>query len=185
MLQYLTIFTLFVFLSLQISASPAPVPIGNSLALERRTDPVFPDSPPSCPICQQNYPSINSCAQAAPVLANFSMIIFNPGAFLDVIKCACGDTFQSVFPQCVDCFIQTDQDDVLNTPDLPGLVNDTRKICALESTLLGNVSGVNSSESPTPTPTSGGMRVARDLELGLAVTISLIGMSLLAGYLGF
>jgi hypothetical protein len=105
----------------------------------RTTQPYFPDYPPSCPICANNYPSINNCAQAAPILANFSMVRTNydnsrtmsfnrlclhrsfsilvhssvrkqfklgrnsadsPPA--DVIKCACADTFQSVFPQCVD-----------------------------------------------------------------------------------
>lgn len=40
----------------------------------RTTPPTFPDYPPSCPICAQGYPSIDSCAQAAPVLANFSMV---------------------------------------------------------------------------------------------------------------
>ncbi|KAI0072305.1 hypothetical protein K474DRAFT_1605370 [Panus rudis PR-1116 ss-1] len=121
----------------------------------KRTDPFFPDQPPSCPICAQSYP----CAQAAPVLANFSMVIFNPGAFIDVIKCACTDTFQSAFPQCVDCFIKTNQSDVLNTPDLPGIVNGMRQICAIESTLLGNVSVTDgevtpSSSSPIATPTA-------------------------------
>ena len=45
--------------------------------LARRQDdnqPTFPDQPPSCPICAQNFGSIDSCAQAAPVLANFSMV---------------------------------------------------------------------------------------------------------------
>ncbi|KAF8181080.1 hypothetical protein BJ912DRAFT_854950, partial [Pholiota molesta] len=149
MSQYLTFVVLFIFLSLQISASPTI----SSIDLERRTDPVFPPSPASCGICEQNYSNISSCAQAAPVLANISMIIFNPGAFIDVIKCACTDTFQSAFPQCVDCFIQTNQEDVLNVPNLPSLVNNTRQICALESTLLGNVSDVNSA----PTPTSEGV----------------------------
>ena len=36
--------------------------------------PVFPDQPPSCPLCAQNYGSIDSCAQAAPVIANVSMV---------------------------------------------------------------------------------------------------------------
>ena len=38
------------------------------------TSPNFPDSPPSCPPCAANYGSIQHCAQAAPVLANFSMV---------------------------------------------------------------------------------------------------------------
>ncbi|KAH8079827.1 hypothetical protein BXZ70DRAFT_646180 [Cristinia sonorae] len=123
------------------------------VTLEKRTTaPVFPNDPPSCPICEQNYPNINSCAEAAPVLANVSMIIFNPGAFIDVIKCACTDTFQSAFPQCVDCFTKTGQTDVLSTPDLPSIVSGMRSICALESTLLGNVSNTNGETTPVTAP---------------------------------
>ncbi|CDO68759.1 hypothetical protein BN946_scf184989.g25 [Trametes cinnabarina] len=172
--------------------------------------PVFPDQPPSCPICEQNYGSIDSCAQAAPVLANFSMVstlrgeltegntdtdmagaiqvIFNPGAFIDVIKCACADTFQSgewykkgrtivfilkcramsAYPQCVDwyvhgffaygsclilvrmhSFIQTNQTQFLNSSNLPGVVDGIRKICALESSLLGGVATADGEVTPT------------------------------------
>ncbi|KAI0698203.1 hypothetical protein C8T65DRAFT_661056 [Cerioporus squamosus] len=134
------------------------------LALASRTDgdsgePQFPDQPPSCPICAENFDSIDSCAQAAPVLQNFSMIIFNPGAFIDVIKCACADTFQSTYPQCVDCFIQTNQTQYLNSSDLPAVVDGMRKICALESTLLGGVATADGEVTPTSsipvaTPTS-------------------------------
>lgn len=73
----------------------------------------------------QDYSSINSCAEASPVLSNFTMvspsaststtksspphwyqqIMFNPSAFIEVIKCACTDTFQSAFPQCVDWYV--------------------------------------------------------------------------------
>ncbi|KAF8346518.1 hypothetical protein F5887DRAFT_824110, partial [Amanita rubescens] len=113
--------------------------------------PQFPDSPPSCPICAQNYGSISSCAQAAPVLANISMVLFNPGAFIDVIKCACTDTFQAVFPQCVDCFIQTNQTDVLNDPNLPNLVNNIRTVCSFTSTVLSNKTTSSAIASPTQT----------------------------------
>jgi hypothetical protein len=34
-------------------------------------------------------------------------VIFNPGAFISVIKCACADTFQSVFPQCADWCVKS------------------------------------------------------------------------------
>jgi hypothetical protein len=40
----------------------------------RVVQPYFPDIPPSCPICAKGYPSINSCAQAAPALANASAV---------------------------------------------------------------------------------------------------------------
>ncbi|TFK92175.1 hypothetical protein K466DRAFT_513991 [Polyporus arcularius HHB13444] len=142
----------------------APVSPHGEAGLASRTnedsgEPQFPDQPPSCPICAQNFDSIDSCAQAAPVLQNFSMIIFNPGAFIDVIKCACADTFQSTYPQCVDCFIQTNQTQFLNSQDLPAVVDGMRKICALESTLLGGVATADGEVTPTsslpvPTPTS-------------------------------
>ena len=44
------IFCLLSFLNLLVYASPTSVA---SFALQRRTDPVFPPSPSSCPICQQ------------------------------------------------------------------------------------------------------------------------------------
>src|ERR1700753_480751 len=47
---------------------------GGSPTLQRRTTPYFPSDPPSCPICEQNYASINSCAQACPVLANITNV---------------------------------------------------------------------------------------------------------------
>jgi len=146
----------FVFFVAAVAQHAFASPVGVS-SLAKRTDPYFPDQPPSCLICAQNYGNINSCAQAAPVLANFSMIIFNPGAFIDVIKCACTDTFQSVFPQCVDCFTKTNQTDVLNTPDLSSVLSGMRSICAIESTLLGNVSNANGETTPSaaqPTPTT-------------------------------
>ncbi|KAF8644035.1 hypothetical protein AX16_008751 [Volvariella volvacea WC 439] len=120
----------------------------------RTTEPYFPDTPPSCPICAQDYGSINSCAAAVPVLQNFTNIIWNPGAFIDVIRCACVDTFQAAFPQCVDCFIRTNQTDVLETPDLPEVLEGMRRVCAIQSTLFGNVSGANGEVTPSPTPTS-------------------------------
>lgn len=36
-------------------------------------------------------------------------MLFDPTKFIDVIQCACTDTFQSAYPQCVDCFSQTNQ----------------------------------------------------------------------------
>ncbi|KAF8900425.1 hypothetical protein CPB84DRAFT_1708947 [Gymnopilus junonius] len=172
--RYLTIFTLYTFLVLQTSASPT----WPSITLQRRTDPVFPSSPPSCPICQQSYPNIQGCAEACPVLANFSLVIFNPGAFIDVIKCACTDTFQSVFPQCVDCFVQTNQTDVLDTSSLPSLVGDIKNVCGLESALLGNVSGVDASltvGAPVPTTSASAGVIMRNNDLS-ATLITALGL---------
>ncbi|KLO06616.1 hypothetical protein SCHPADRAFT_837841 [Schizopora paradoxa] len=137
--------------SLSLSLTPRQI---------RDDGPVFPDQPPSCPICEQNYGNINSCAAACPVFANFSMILFNPGAFITVIQCACTDTFQSAYPQCVDCFEQTNQTSFLNVSsanDVPSILTGIRNICALESTLLGNVSGADgevTSSGAAATPTA-------------------------------
>lgn len=159
----------------------SPLSIFRSAVFARQAaQPYFPDTPASCPICAQGYPRINSCAAAAPVLANFSLVIFNPGAFISVIKCACTDTFQSVFPQCADCFERTNQTAVLDTPNLPSLVNNIRQLCALESTLLGNAS--NSDGEATPSPTAAAASTAgtasaaplRDLP-GLAVSCIIAG----------
>ncbi|RPD63369.1 hypothetical protein L226DRAFT_559309 [Lentinus tigrinus ALCF2SS1-7] len=163
----------------------APVsPRGDSeVGLASRTDgePQFPDQPPSCPICAQNFDSIDGCAQAAPVLQNFSMIIFNPGAFIDVIKCACTDTFLSAYPQCVDCFIQTNQTQFLNSSDLPAVVDGMRKICALESTLLGGVATADGEVTPTSslaaaTPTSSNAAVPLSSSWNVFVLAMLLGV---------
>ena len=57
---------------------PRPLGLARDVGAERRQDdgsePVFPDQPPSCPKCQQNFGEIDGCAQAAPVLQNFSMV---------------------------------------------------------------------------------------------------------------
>ncbi len=56
---------------------PVPTQLSQLTRVARRQDdaqPTFPDEPPSCPICEQNFASIDSCAQVAPVLANFSMV---------------------------------------------------------------------------------------------------------------
>jgi len=165
MFRFWTAFLLLAVLNFLVGASPTVRCSDELLALQRRTSPFFPETPASCPICAKNYDGINSCAAAAPVLANFTNIIFNPGAFVDVIKCACTDTFQAAYPQCVDCFIQTNQSQVLNynTQDLPSIISGMRQICALESSLLGNVSVTNgevtpTSSSPPPTPTSAASR---------------------------
>ncbi|KAI9450125.1 hypothetical protein F5148DRAFT_1337971, partial [Russula earlei] len=101
-----------------------------SAVFARQTvQPYFPDTPTSCPMCEQGYASINTCTQTAPILAKISSLFFNPGGFINVIKCSCTDTFQSVFPQCADCFETTNQTVVLDMPDLPGALvgkQDTR-----------------------------------------------------------
>ncbi|KAI0289788.1 hypothetical protein B0F90DRAFT_699330 [Multifurca ochricompacta] len=140
--------------SLYSSSSSSSTSRRLTLVSRQSVEPYFPDTPVSCPICARDYPSINSCAQAAPVLANFTSVLFNPGAFIDVIKCSCTNTFQSTFPQCVDCFEQTNQTAVLDTPDLSSLVNNIRKVCAFASSILGNVSNTNGETTPTHSTTT-------------------------------
>jgi len=168
------------------NAFAAPSFIDHSPDLQRRTtDPYFPPDPPSCPLCAANYPNINHCAAACPVFANFSMILFNPGAFIDVIQCSCTETFQSVFPQCVDCFLRTGQENVLTakSQDLPAIVDGMRKICAIASTLLGGAVTANGEVTPTtsiavPTPTSAATTTTDGIILGtiamLALTFALV-----------
>ncbi|KAJ3733161.1 hypothetical protein DFJ43DRAFT_239994 [Lentinula guzmanii] len=149
------IFSAILSLVLGTFVRASPYPQQNSaISLQQRTvEPTFPSSPASCPICEANYSSIQNCAEASPVLANFTTIIFNPGAFINVIQCSCTETFQSVFPQCVDCFEQTNQTDVLGAPDLPSVLQGMRNICALESTLLGSAAATDG-ELPSSTGTS-------------------------------
>lgn len=80
-------------------------------------------------------------------------------------------------------FIQTGQDDVLNTKNLPAVVDGMRKICAIQSTLLGNVSST-SSVAPSPTPTSGGpfMKETEKIKRVIAYTL---GVVVLMGLFGF
>lgn len=80
---FLTLFTIIIGalaspyrpLPTQFSRVGSPSPV----ALVERDDsgPQFPDQPPSCPICEQNYGNIDNCAEAAPVLQNFSMVSFS------------------------------------------------------------------------------------------------------------
>ncbi|QRV75516.1 hypothetical protein RhiJN_03531 [Ceratobasidium sp. AG-Ba] len=144
-------------------AMPARTPTLSVPTLEKRTKPYFPEYPPSCPKCQAEFDNINSCADASAALADPQSIILNPSGFYDLIKCSCTDTFQSAFPQCVDCFIQTNQTSVLdaNTADLPSVVSGMREVCSLASVLLGGVASANSqvasstSSAPTAAATSG------------------------------
>ena len=65
----------FLPLPTQFSGRISNRPVSQA-GLVKRTDdePVFPEEPPSCPKCAENYWNINSCAAAAPVLQNFTMV---------------------------------------------------------------------------------------------------------------
>ncbi|KAG8700997.1 hypothetical protein FRC09_005618 [Ceratobasidium sp. 395] len=178
-LQGLSTFTL---------AMPAPTAVAD-VQMYKRTTPYFPEYPPSCPKCQAEFDSINSCAEASEALADPQSIILDPVGFYDLIKCSCTDTFQSVFPQCVDCFIQTNQTAVLDydTADLPSVVSGMRQVCSLASTLLGGVASANSQiasstfSAPTASATSGALHQVGRKDLGeLFILGSVIVVSSLA-----
>jgi len=156
-------------LALLSKASPFPEPTvahvefarsledSSSSLLVKRTDPVFPPSPPSCTLCSNNYANIQSCSNSCSVFSNPALIIFAPSTFVDVIRCTCTDTFQAVFPQCVDCFQQTNQTQVLNATNLPSVLDGMHQICALSSSLLGGVATGNSQvvgETPITVPSA-------------------------------
>jgi len=185
----LSYFWLLIF-SLLASVSPVlslSLPYSNgSPTLHHRTTPYFPPDPPSCPICERDYSSINSCAQASTVLANLTMVLFSPISFIDAIQCACTDTFRSAFPQCVDCFGRTNQTWVLNQDNtLPDVVNNLRDICALAGTLFGGVASANSelpssTSTPLPTATSnGGSHPEYSVQatfMAIVVLVSVLGL---------
>lgn len=87
------------------------------------------------------------------VVVHIEQIIFNPFAFIDIIQCACTDTFQSTYPQCVDCFTLTNQTAFLAPDDgnLSSIIVGVRQICALGSAIFGGVASVNS-QLPGQTP---------------------------------
>jgi hypothetical protein len=56
----------------------------------------------------------------------------------------------------VSSFEKTNQTAVLDTPDLPSLVNNIRQLCSFASSLLGNVSNGNGETTPTLSSTASG-----------------------------
>ncbi|SPO39147.1 uncharacterized protein PSFLO_04626 [Pseudozyma flocculosa] len=130
-----------------------------SVPLASMGPPTFPAEFPSCPKCEADYGKLSSCMGAASVFANSTSIFNNPMAYINVIRCACTDTFQSVFPQCVDCFQHTNQCYYLGTdPQGTGagsLTSNIRNICGFGSALLGGVATANNNVG-TAIPSSPG-----------------------------
>ncbi|KAJ6492919.1 hypothetical protein C8R47DRAFT_1120432 [Mycena vitilis] len=123
-------------LALLVGSTPNP---SRSYSLWSRDDPQFPASPPSCGLCAQNYNDIQLCMTLVPVVANFSEVISNPGSFVDVLTCACSSTFNATFPQCVDCFQNTNQQSFLNESDPDAVLAGLTKVCAFERAVgVGN-----------------------------------------------
>ncbi|PWN36006.1 uncharacterized protein FA14DRAFT_50814 [Meira miltonrushii] len=129
--------------------SPSPVERSDtpSVPLSQLGPPSFPAQYPSCYNCQQKYSSLSSCMEAASVFQNATSIFNSPLSYIAVIKCACTDTFQAVYPQCVQCFQMTDQCYYLGTDPkgtgAPEIVTNIRQICAFGSSLLGGAEKAN------------------------------------------
>jgi len=185
------LFLLSIALSFAISLTLAnPVELGfiqerssEEESLWKRTE--FPDNPPSCILCERDYDSISSCANASVVFSNVASILFNPMSFIDVIECACVDTFRSAYPQCVDCFIQTNQTGFLvpENGNLSSVVTGMREICALGSSIFG---GVGSANSQLPGQTA--ITPSRDGALSrfsLMMRMDGLGVALFSVLLGF
>ncbi|KAH7106616.1 hypothetical protein BKA62DRAFT_766146 [Auriculariales sp. MPI-PUGE-AT-0066] len=172
----LSTFLFALALPLTLFAAPSPT------ELVPRSEPTFPAYPPSCYLCQPDYANINSCAEAAPVFENFSSIIRNPLGSIAMIECACTDTFQSAYPQCADCFIQTNQTQYLNSTQegVPKIIEGIRNICSIASTILGHPVGNNgeaegSTPISVPSPTGGATTSAR-ADHAPTVLLGLVGV---------
>lgn len=144
---------------LELRGTPSKRQDQPSVPLSSLGPPTFPANIPSCPKCEEHYSSLSSCMGASAVFANASSIFNNPIGYINVIKCACTDTFQAAYPQCLDCFQQTDQCYYLGTdPQGTGagnVVSNLRSICGLGSALLGGVATVNNNVGTT-VPTAPG-----------------------------
>nr|CDI52815.1 putative protein [Melanopsichium pennsylvanicum 4] len=121
--------------------------------------PSFPSDIPSCPKCEASYSSLSSCMKASAVFQNATSIFNNPVGYINVIKCACTDTFQAVYPQCLNCFQRTNQCYYLGTDpqgtEAGKVTTNLRNICGLGSALLSGVASANN-DIGTITPTSPG-----------------------------
>lgn len=84
-------------------------------------------------------------------------------------------------------FVKTGQDDVIDSNNLPAILEGMRNICGLESTLLGNVSGANgyfnsttTTSLPTPTASASGDLFLQHQDLtrfmGLALFMGIFGL---------
>jgi len=111
--------------------------------------------------------------------------MYSPLLFIDVIQCACADTFQSAYPQCVDCFEQTNQTGFLepsNGANLSSIVTNIRSICALGSAIFGGVASANSQlpgQTPITVASAGAaLRKAGNVFAGLG-QVGVLGASIL------
>ncbi|GAA5917347.1 hypothetical protein JCM6882_001088 [Rhodosporidiobolus microsporus] len=155
MLSRLSLFALssaLLFHTSLVFALPAPTSTAPALAgrqYQPGNVPYFPPEIPSCVACQPEWSGLSSCAQAAPAFQNPMNMIYNPLSFVAAIQCACTDTFSSAYPQCVDCFVQTNQcEEYLGVPteqNASSILDGIRTVCGFGSALLGGVAASQSS----------------------------------------
>src|SRR6266542_1194136 len=69
----------------------------NPLVVSSENNPNFDPNIPSCVACEKEYPSIDSCTKSSEVFQNFTLVMFNPQQFVNAMRCACTDTFLSVY----------------------------------------------------------------------------------------
>lgn len=89
--------------------------------------------------------------EASAVFENATNIFNSPLKYIDVLKCSCTDTFQAVYPQCLDCFQRTGQCQYLGTDPkgtgAPAIVGNLRNICGFASGILGGAEKANNPSS--------------------------------------
>ncbi|CAD6926322.1 unnamed protein product [Tilletia controversa] len=131
-----------------------------NVPLSQLGPPSFPAEFPSCGKCEEKYSSLSSCMEASSVFQNATNIFNSPLSYFAVIKCACTDTFQAVYPQCLDCFQHTNQCWYLGTDPqgtgAPAIISNIRNICGFGSALLGGVATANGQNGSGPAPSSVG-----------------------------
>ncbi|GAA5838175.1 hypothetical protein JCM3766R1_001848 [Sporobolomyces carnicolor] len=150
-----TVLLSIVLLSEFENVSGAPFPVATTPALLSRqyvageSVPYFPQDIASCQTCQPGWDGISSCAKAAPAFEFPELAKLNPASFYNAIKCGCTDTFNSAYPQCVDCFVQTNQcQEFLGVPsehNATNILDGIRNVCGFASALIGNVANSQSS----------------------------------------
>jgi hypothetical protein len=81
-------------------------------------------------------------------------------------------------------FIQTGQEDVIMGHDLPTVVEGVRRICAVSSTLLGNVTEANNAPANAPPPGNSALPIPLDgkavllRSMFVSVVLSLVALTL-------
>ncbi|KAJ7161054.1 hypothetical protein C8R46DRAFT_1106369 [Mycena filopes] len=166
-----------------VLASPAPTPLGTTSVWSRddTPEPQFPSSPASCGQCQQNYDNIKLCMSLVPIMADSSTIIKNPSDFIAVLTCSCTEPFKSTFPECVDCFQNTNQDAVLNITDTDAVMQGLTKVCALEGALFGiGTSSSTTAANTDPAPTTDATTPTSTPSSGALLRVPLTGLILAA-----